>query len=123
MGLRLRLQLHSLAVVAVVVTFVLVFVREATLAELFLPALGAAIVAVLLATVISAPVSRSVAELTEVVRSLARADTSQRAPLTAPGELEELSVALGKLSDVIATRISAMRSSEALEHRLVEALD
>jgi signal transduction histidine kinase len=123
MGLGSRLQLHSLAVVAIVVTFVLVFVRGTTLGELFLPALGAAIVAALLAMRISGPVSRSVAEMTEVVRSLTRADTSQRAPLTAPGELEDLSVALGKLSDFIATSVSATRNSEALEHRLVEALD
>jgi two-component system phosphate regulon sensor histidine kinase PhoR len=123
MDLRSRLQLHSVAVVAIVVTFVLIFDEGATLGELILPAFGAAVVAVLLATVMSAPVSRSVADMTEVVRSLARGDTSQRAPLTAPGELEELSVTLGKLSDVIATRITAMKNSEALEHRLVEALD
>ena len=69
MDLRSRLQLHSLAVVAIVVAFVLVFDSGATLGELFLPALGAALVAVLLATLISVPVSRSVAEMTEVVMS------------------------------------------------------
>ncbi|MGK2962782.1 MAG: HAMP domain-containing sensor histidine kinase [Gemmatimonadaceae bacterium] len=123
MTLRARLQLHSLAVVALVIVFVLAFDDGASLRRVFLPAVAAAVGALALSTFVAGRLTPSIREMTEVAQGLAGGDLTTRPPLHAPGELNELASALGRLAEHLASRVTALRHEEVLLGSLVEALD
>jgi len=123
MTLRARLQLHSLAVVALTVVVVLALDEGASVRGVFLPGLAAAIAALALSTIVAGRLTPSIIEMTEVTQGLAGGDMSARPPLNAPGELNDLASALGRLAEHLASRVTALRHEEVLLGNLVEALD
>ncbi len=123
MNLRARLQLHSMAVIALVVTFLLVFDEETSIRGIFLPVAGAAVAAITLSALVASRLTARIEHMTVAARALAAGDMSARPPLTAPGELSELASALGRLGDHLASRIVELNHEQVLLGSLVEALD
>ncbi len=123
MSLRARLQWHSLAVVALVIIFVLAFDEDASLRGVFLPGAAAAVAALALSTFVAGRLTPSIREMTDVAQGLAGGDMSTRPPLSAPGELNDLASALGRLAEHLASRVKALRHEEVLLGSLIEALD
>jgi two-component system phosphate regulon sensor histidine kinase PhoR len=123
MTLRARHQLAAVSAVALTLLAVLVMDESIAARELVLPGAAAGAIAFLLATFISSRPRASIRELTAAARALAGGDVTVRAPLSAPGELGELGVALGRLSDHLSSRIGALKHEQALLSSLVEALD
>lgn len=123
MNLRTRHQLVAVAAVAFSLVAILALDEGATLGRLLLPGVIAALGALLVSTLVSAGPRVSVKEMTDTARALSSGDLSVRAPLSAPGELAELSRALGRLSDHLASRLGALKHEQALLSSLVEALD
>ncbi len=123
MTLRARHQLVAVAAVALALALILFIDERITARELVLPGIVAAAIALIISTIVSARPSASIADMTETARALAHGDLSVRAPLTAPGELAELGIALGRLSDHLSSRIGALKHEQALLSSMVEALD
>ena len=123
MNLRARHQLTAVVAVALALVLVLLIDERITAGELLVPGFMAAAIVFLLATYVSARPRSSIVEMTDTARALSRGDLTVRPPLTAPGELSELSIALGRLSDHLSSRIGALKHEQALLSSLVEALD
>ena len=123
MTLRARHQLVAVVTVALALVVILAMDQRITARELFIPGVVAAMIALILSTVVSARPRASILEMAETARALSHGDLSVRAPLTAPGELAELGIALGRLSDHLSSRIGALKHEQALLSSMVEALD
>ena len=123
MNLRGRHQLVAVSAVALSLISIAALDPVVTLRALVLSGVIAAIGAALIAALVASRPAKSVDEMTDAARALSRGDLSARAPLSAPGELGELSGALGRLSDHLASRIGALKHEQALLSSLVEALD
>ena len=123
MNLRTRHQLVAVAAVALAFVLLLFLDEPVTFGELVVPGLVAGAAAVVLSMIVAARPRASIAEMTNTARALADGDLSVRAPLTAPGELAELSVALGRLSDQLGARVGALKHEQAALSSVVEALD
>jgi two-component system, OmpR family, phosphate regulon sensor histidine kinase PhoR len=83
---------------------------------------AAAVIALLLAAVFARTVSRPVVELRDVARAIADGDLSRRPWLSAPGEVGDLAVALRRMSEQLASRLTALQDDEALVSAVVESL-
>jgi signal transduction histidine kinase len=79
-------------------------------------------VALILAFSFANSVSRPVIELRDVARSLAAGDLTRRTPLSAPGELGELSSAVNKLSEQLRGRELALHDEELFHSALFDTL-
>ena len=123
MTLRARHQLVAVAAVALALALILLIDQRISASELIVPGITAGAIALIVSTIVSARPSASIAEMAETARALSHGDLSVRAPLTAPGELAELGIALGRLSDHLSSRIGALKHEQALLSSLVEALD
>lgn len=123
MKLRARHQLVAVASVAIALISILAFDESVQLRDLLFPALVAVVAAIALATFLSAKPKASIEEMTEAARFLSHGDLSVGSPLSAPGELGELSAALGRLADHLASRIGTLKHEQALLASLVDALD
>ncbi|HVE78116.1 MAG TPA: ATP-binding protein [Gemmatimonadaceae bacterium] len=86
-------------------------------------ALVATGVALMLAFLFSRAVSRPIVELSGVARAIASGDLARRPPLTAPGEVGDLAVALHRMAEQLAARLEALQADEALMTALIESLD
>lgn len=123
MRLGARLQLLSLAIVAIVIIAVLGAHDGVTWRSLLFPGMIAALIALALSTILARNVSGDIRNLRDVTRSLAQGDLSARPPLTAPGEIGELATAVHRLSEHLGSRISALKAEDALLAALIESLD
>ncbi len=122
MKLAGRLQLHSLAIVALVVLVVRLVVGT-PLSTLTIPALVAALVSAVLARAMAITFTRPMNELADVTRNLALGDLSSRPPLSAPGEVGELATAVHRLAEQLGARMDALRDEESLLAALIESLN
>ncbi|HEY4954637.1 MAG TPA: ATP-binding protein [Gemmatimonadaceae bacterium] len=123
MNISRRLQLHALAVVALVVAAILIFDARFTWRDLLVPAIVAGIVALALATIIARTITRPMEDLRDVARFLARGDLSSRPALSANGEVGELATAVHRLAEHLGERMSALQSEDVLLTALVESLN
>lgn len=123
MRLGARLQLLSLAIVAIALIAVLGAHDGVTWRSLLFPGVIAALIALALSTRLARNVSGDIRNLRDVTRSLAQGDLSARPPLTAPGEIGELATAVHRLSEHLGSRISALKAEDALLAALIESLD
>jgi len=117
-----RLRLHSLAIVATVV-LVIKLTAGTPWARLALPAVIAAVVAMVIAHFVASTVTRPMAELSNITRALAAGNLSSRPPLAAPGEVGELATAVHRLAEQLGSRMRALESEESLLTALVESLN
>ncbi len=117
-----RLQMHSLAVVGLVVLMIRIL-DGTPLSDLAVPALGAGALAVLIARAMAVRITRPMDELSEVTRSLAQGNLSSRPPLSAPGEVGELATAVHRLAEHLGARMGALRAEESLLTALIESLN
>ena len=76
-----------------------------------------------LAFVFSRGVSRPIIELRDVAQAIAAGDLDRRPTLAAPGEVGDLAVALHRMTEQLATRMSALESEDALLNAVIESLD
>lgn len=123
MRLTGRLQLHALAVVALVVVAILILDDTVSWRALVVPAAVAAVAALILAAVLARTLTRPMEELRDVTRSLATGSLTSRPPLSAPGELGELATAIHRLAEHLGGRMEALQSEDALLTALIESLN
>lgn len=79
--------------------------------------------AFLLAAMFARSVSRPVVDLRNVARSVADGDLTRRPSLNAPGEIGDLSAAVHRMTEQLASRLAALQAEEALMHATIDALD
>lgn len=122
MKLAGRLQLHSLAIVALAVLVVRLVVGT-PLSTLAVPALVAGAIAAIVARAMAVTITRPMNDLADVTRNLALGDLSSRPPLSAPGEVGELATAVHRLAEQLGARMVALRAEESLLAALIESLN
>ncbi len=71
----------------------------------------------------SRSVSRPIMELRDVAQAIAAGDLDRRPTLAAPGEVGDLAVALHRMTEQLAARLSALESEDALLRAVIESLD
>lgn len=79
--------------------------------------------AVVLAFLFSRSVSRPIIELRDVARAIAAGELDRRPTLAAPGEVGDLALALHRMTEQLASRLSALESEDALLNAVIESLD
>ncbi len=90
--------------------------------DLLLAGFIAMLIALGLATLFARSVSRPVIELRDVARALADGNLSRVPAISAPGEVGELSNAIHRLSEQLATRLAALEAEQALHMALIDSL-
>src|SRR5262249_11834099 len=87
----------------------------------------AGLIALILAVAISYAFSRSVSmpiiELRDVAQAIAAGELERRPTLNAPGEVGDLAMALHRMTEQLASRLSALESEDALLNAVIESLD
>jgi signal transduction histidine kinase len=68
-------------------------------------------------------VSRPIIELRDVARAIAGGELDRRPTLAAPGEVGDLALALHRMTEQLASRLSALESEDALLNAVIESLD
>ncbi len=81
------------------------------------------VVAAILALLFARSVSRPITELSEVARSIAAGKGRRPPPLSAPGEVGDLSDAIYRLAEQLEGRISALAAEQSVLTALVETLN
>jgi len=71
----------------------------------------------------SRSVSRPIVELRDVAQAIAAGELDRRPTLSAPGEVGDLAVALHRMTEQLAARMSALESEDALLSAVIESLD
>ena len=71
----------------------------------------------------SRSVSRPIIELRDVAQAIAAGELDRRPTLSAPGEVGDLAVALHRMTEQLAARMSALESEDALLKAVIESLD
>jgi two-component system phosphate regulon sensor histidine kinase PhoR len=71
----------------------------------------------------SRSVSRPIIELRDVARAIAAGELDRRPTLAAPGEVGDLALALHRMTEQLASRLSALESEDALLNAVIESLD
>jgi signal transduction histidine kinase len=71
----------------------------------------------------SQSVSRPIIELRDVARAIAAGELDRRPTLAAPGEVGDLALALHRMTEQLASRLSALESEDALLNAVIESLD
>lgn len=84
--------------------------------------IGAA-AAMFLALLFARAVSRPVAELSEIAQDIAAGDLTRRPALAAPGEIGDLAVALHRMTEQLASRLSALEAEDLLLGAVIDALN
>ena len=89
--------------------------------------LTAGLIALVLALAISFGFSRSVSrpiiELRDVAQAIAAGELERRPTLNAPGEVGDLAMALHRMTEQLAARLSALEADDALLSAVIESLD
>ena len=68
----------------------------------------------------SQSVSRPIIELRDVARAIAAGELDRRPTLAAPGEVGDLALALHRMTEQLASRLSALESEDALLNAVIE---
>ena len=71
----------------------------------------------------SRSVSRPIIELRDVAQAIAAGELDRRPTMSAPGEVGDLAVALHRMTEQLAARMSALKSDDALLNAVFESLD
>ena len=71
----------------------------------------------------SRSVSRPIIELRDVAQAIASGELERRATLAAPGEVGDLAAALHRMTEQLASRLSALEADDALLSAVIESLD
>jgi signal transduction histidine kinase len=79
--------------------------------------------ALMIGLAFSRSVSRPIVELRDVAQAIAAGDLERRPTLAAPGEVGDLAVALHRMTEQLAARLSALESEDALLGAVIESLD
>jgi len=79
--------------------------------------------AIILAYAFSRSVSRPIIELRDVAKAIAAGELERRPALSAPGEIGDLAMALHRMTEQLASRLSALESEDALLNAVIESLD
>jgi two-component system, OmpR family, phosphate regulon sensor histidine kinase PhoR len=79
--------------------------------------------ALVLGFAFSRSVSRPIIELRDVAQAIAAGELERRPTLSAPGEVGDLAIALHRMTEQLASRLSALESEDALLSAVIESLD
>ncbi len=79
--------------------------------------------ALLIAYLFSRSVSQPIIELRDVAQAIAAGELERRPTLAAPGEVGDLAIALHRMTEQLASRLSALESEDALLRAVIESLD
>jgi signal transduction histidine kinase/HAMP domain-containing protein len=79
--------------------------------------------ALVLAFAFSRSVSRPIIELRDVAQAIASGELERRPALSAPGEVGDLAMALHRMTEQLASRLSALEADDALLSAVIESLD
>lgn len=79
--------------------------------------------ALIIGLAFSRSVSRPIIELRDVARAIAAGELDRRPTLSAPGEVGDLALALHRMTEQLASRLSALESEDALLNAVIESLD
>jgi two-component system, OmpR family, phosphate regulon sensor histidine kinase PhoR len=79
--------------------------------------------ALVLAFAFSRSVSRPIIELRDVAQAIASGELERRPALSAPGEVGDLAMALHRMTEQLASRLSALEAEDALLNAVIESLD
>ena len=71
----------------------------------------------------SQSVSRPIIELRDVAQAIAAGELDRRPTLAAPGEVGDLALALHRMTEQLAARLSALEAEDALLNAVIESLD
>src|SRR5262249_5129342 len=71
----------------------------------------------------SRSVSRPIIELRDVAQAIAAGELERRPTLSAPGEVGDLAMALHRMTEQLAARLSALEADDALLSAVIESLD
>ena len=91
--------------------------------DVLISGLIALVIALALAVIFSAQVSKPVTELRDVTTAIAAGDLSRRPALSAPGEVGELAHAVRRMAEQLDARLRALEAEDELQGALVEALN
>jgi two-component system, OmpR family, phosphate regulon sensor histidine kinase PhoR len=114
-----RLLLGSLLLVGVILVLVGALREQGLLVA---GAIGA-LAAVGLALLFARAVSRPVVELSAVAQEIASGNLSRRPSLAAPGEIGDLAVALHRMTEQLASRLSALETEDLLLGAVIDSLN
>jgi len=81
------------------------------------------LLAAVLALLFARAVSKPITDLSEVARSIAAGERRRHPPLSAPGEVGDLSDAIYRLAEQLEARISALAAEQSILSALVETLN
>ena len=79
--------------------------------------------AMILAFAFSRSVSLPIIELRDVAQAIAAGELERRPTLSAPGEVGDLAVALHRMTEQLAARLSALEAEDALLNAVIDSLD
>ena len=79
--------------------------------------------ALVLGFAFSRSVSRPIIELRDVAQAIAAGELERRPALSAPGEVGDLAMALHRMTEQLAARLSALEADDALLSAVIESLD
>lgn len=91
--------------------------------DVIVSGLIALIFAVILAFAFSRTVSRPIIELRDVAQAIAAGELERRPALSAPGEVGDLAMALHRMTEQLAARLSALEAEDALLNAVIDSLD
>ena len=91
--------------------------------DVLVAALVAVMVALVLTIFFARSISRPIITLRDVARRIAAGDLSQRPQLSAAGEIGDLSDALSRMAEDLQTRLGALEAEDALLTAVVESLN
>jgi signal transduction histidine kinase len=91
--------------------------------DVLIAGLIALVGALLIGFAFSRSVSRPIVELRDVAQAIAAGELDRRPTLAAPGEVGDLAVALHRMTEQLASRLSALESEDALLSAVIESLD
>jgi len=81
------------------------------------------LLAAILAALFSRSISRPIADLRDVARSLAAGEHRRHPPLAAPGEVGDLADSIYRLSEQLEIRLSALAAEQSIQSALVETMN
>jgi signal transduction histidine kinase len=79
--------------------------------------------ALIIGFLFSQTVTRPIIELRDVARAIAAGDVDRRPSLSAPGEVGDLAIALHRMTEQLASRLTALETEDALLNAVIESLD
>jgi len=91
--------------------------------DVLVSALFALVGALIIGFLFSQTVTRPIIELRDVARAIAAGDVDRRPSLSAPGEVGDLALALHRMTEQLASRLTALETEDALLSAVIESLD